>query len=273
MAKQTRFFKKNVIDLSIASVTLTVTDAVAYNNGQSIIDFIRNRNNASAWLTTESTDAANTEILCEFGVGRDITDILLVKHNWKAFTIQYWNGSSWTDFSTPIAETSNDQDTSHFEFTRVETEKIKIVITGCQVVDADKELYQLIITEKIGAGILEGWPMIKNPTHDRNKKVTKMLSGKISLLENVGGFMAELEVSNWKSAADIAIVEDIYFRREGVLMWISGGDEDQFTYAAMGYRKEDIYLVRPVNNYEPEWFKGVYTNGLKINIKFQEAID
>ena len=275
MAQQTKFFKKNIIDLSLTYVTMTVTDAVAYDNGQSIINFVRNRNNTSAWLTTESTDAANTEILAEFGVGRDVTDILLVKHNWKAFTIQYWNSDllAWDDFSTPIAETANSETTSHFEFDRVETDKIKIIITGCQIVDADKELYQLIVTEKVGGGALEGWPMIKNPTHDKNKKITKMLSGKINCLESVGAFTADLEVTNWKSANDLAIVEDIYFRREGVLMWLCGGDESQFTYAAQGYRKEDIYFVRPTNNYEPEWAKGIYTSGLKIQMKFAEAIE
>jgi hypothetical protein len=275
MAKQVLFLKKNILDLSITSVTMTVTDAVATNNGQDIIDFTRNRNNSSAWLTTGSTDAANTEILAEFGVGRDVSDIILVLHNWKAFTIQYWDSGAlaWADFSTPINETANTERTSHFEFDRVETDKIKIVITGTLVVDDDKELYQLIASDRVQNGYLNGWPVIKNPTHDRLKKVTNMLSGKISLLESFGGFSADLEVSQWRDADDLALVEDIYFRREGVLMWLSGGDDDQFQYAAIGYRKEDIYFVRPVNHYEPEMVKGIYSAGLKLTIKFKESID
>ena len=275
MAKQTLFLKKNVLDLSLDYVTLTVTDSVATNNGQSIIDFVRNRNNASAWLTTGSTDAANTTLLCEFGVGRDITDIILVKHNWKSYTIKYWDALAldWADFSTPIAPTNDQETTTQHQFDRVETDKIQIIITGTRVADDDKELYQLIVSEKIENGFLEGWPVIRNPIHDKKKKVTDMLSGKISLLENVGAFQADLEVAQWKSANDIALVENIYFRREGVLMWLCGGDEDQFHYAAMGYRKEDIYFVRPINNFEPEMVKGIYTAGFKIQMKFKESID
>lgn len=275
MAQQIRFFQKNIIDLSQDSVTMTVTDLVADNSGQEIIDFVRNRNNSSAWLTTESTDAANTQILAQFGVGRDVSSILLVKHNWKAFTIQYWNEltSTWTSFSTPIAETVNTDETTHFQFDTVETNQIRIIITGTQVADEDKELYQLIVTADIGAGQLAGWPVIKNPTHDTNKRKTKMLSGKVHVVESVGSFMCSLEVSNWKSVADVSLIEDIFFRREGVLLWLCGGDESQFAVPSRGYRLEDLYYVRPTNSFEPELVKGIYSSGQKIRMDLQEAIE
>lgn len=271
MAKQIRFFKKNIIDLSSALTSITVTDSVATDNGQSIVDFIRNRNNYSAWVTTNSTDAANTQLDIDFGVGRDVSDILLVKHNWKAFTIKYWNGTTYVDFSTPIAETVNDDETTHFQFDSVETQKLRIIITAAQTLNADKELYQLIVTEQIG--LLNGWPVIKNPTHDRNKKISKMLSGKVNVIESLGSFQCDLEVTNWKNQADLTVIEEIYFRREGVLIWLCGGDEDQFSMELQGYRLEDIFLVRPTNSYEPEWAKGIYTSGVKLKIALQEAIE
>lgn len=271
MAKQIRFFKKNIIDLSNDLGSITVTDAVAANSGQDIIDFVRNRNNVSAWVTTDSTDAANTQLDVEFGVGRDLSDIILVKHNWKAFTIKYWDGSAYQDFSTAIAQTNNTDETTHFHFTAVETTRIRIIITAAQTLNADKELYQLICSEQIG--LLNGWPIIKNPSHDRNKKISKMLSGKINMIESTGSFACDLEVTNWKDQSDLSVVENIYFRREGVLLWLCGGDEDQFAMELSGYRLEDIFLVRPTNSYEPEWAKGIYTSGVKIKIALQEAIN
>lgn len=275
MAQQIRFFQKNIIDLSQPQATITVTDTVAFNNGQEIVDYVRNRNNTSAWLTTGSNDAANTELLVQFGVGRDVSTIILVRHNWKAFTIQYWDELllSWVDFSTPIAETANTDSTSHFDFDRVETNQIKIIITETQIADDDKELYQLIVTDSIGIGQLEGWPVIKNPVHDTNKRKTKMLSGKIHVVESVGSFQCSLEVSHWKSVNDVSLIEDLYFRREGILLWLCGGDETQFAIASRGYRKEDLYYVRPTNSFEPEFVKGIYSNGQKIKIDLQEAIE
>ena len=272
MASQIKFFKKNIIDLSNDSAAITVTDAVASNNGQSFVDYIRNRNNFSAWLTTGSTDAANTTLEVDWGQGRDVDSILLIGHNFKAFTIQYWNGSIWTDFSTPIAQTVNADSTTLFSFDQVETTKIKIIITGTQVVNADKELYQLIVTEKIANGAFEGWPVIKNPIHDLNLKSTKMLSGKTNIVESTGAFKVDMEVSNWRNANDLALVENLYFRREPFLVWLGGGDESQFSYAALGYRKMDIYYMRPSNSYEPEFVKGLYQAGLKIAIKLVESI-
>ena len=273
MSQQIRFFRKNIIDLQNTDGSITVTDAVATDNGQDIVDYVRNRNNFSAWLTTGSTDAANTTLEVLFGVGRDITDIILVKHNWKAFTIQYWNGSSYVDFSTAINESANADETTHFNFDSVDTDRIKIIITGCQVVDADKELYQLVITQGVGSGQLAGWPVIKSPTHDSNKRKSKMLSGKINVVESTGAFGCELEVSNWKIENDINILEWLYFSREGVILWLCGGDEGQFTIQARGYRKEDLFYVRATNNYEPEFVRGIYTAGFKIKLALQEAIE
>ncbi len=269
--KQIRFFKKNIIDLSNDLCTVTVTDALAYSSGDDIVDYIRNRRNDSAWLTTDSDDVNNTTIEVQFGVSRDVTDILLVKHNWKAFTIKYWNGSAWTAFSTPIAQTVNTDETSHFTFTSVDTTAIQIIITGTQVANADKQLYQLIVTEQIG--LLEGWPIIKNPEHDRNKKISKMLSGKANVQDSIGGFSCELTVTHWKIAADLAIVETLYSSREGFLIWLCGGIEAQFSMNLMGYRLEDLFLVRPTNSYEPEFVKGQYGSGVTIKVQLAESIE
>lgn len=275
MGKQIRFFRKNIIDLQNPDAEITVTDPIAYNSGQDIVDFLRNRNNNSAWLTTGSSDAANTEMLVQFGVGRDVTDIILVKHNWKAFTIQYWDeiAFDWADFSTPINETNNSDETTNFQFDSVETNQIKIKIFGTQIPDDDKELFQLIVTSKIGSGSLEGWPVIKGATHDTNKRKTKMLSGKLHVIESIGSFGCDLDVTNWKSVKDIEVVEGIYFRREAVLVWLGGGDEEQFHVLARGYRKEDLYLMRPTDYYSPDYVKGIYSAGLKIKISLQEAIE
>lgn len=270
MSSQIIFYDKSACDIDNSSVVTTITDAIATNTGSSFVSYIYNRNNNSAWLTTGSTDAANTQIDIDFGQGYDLTDIILVKHNFKAYTIQYDDGG-YTDFSTAISETTNTDETTNHSFTQVEVQKIRIIITGCMVVDADKVLRQIICTNKLGQ--FNGWPMIKAPTSSTNKRKDLMLSGKINITEGIGSFNVTLEVSSLSDTTDLALIESLYTRRKPSLLWLCGGDESQFNYASIGYRKEDLYLVRPIDEYDAELYKGIYTAGQKISIKLGEVID
>ena len=273
MSQQIKFYDKSKLDLSNGVASITITDSVATNNGQDYVDFMRNRNNVSAWMTTGSTDAALTTIDVELVDEREITTVILTTFNFKAYTIQYWDGGAYVDFSTPVNETANVLTSIEHSFDQISTSKIRIIVSGTMIADADKRITQLIITKNLLTGQLDGWPVIKRPRHNTNKKVSIMLSGKVNVVESVGGFSCDLSVKNWNSDSDLSLVEEIYFGKRGVLMWLSGGDEAQFSHNRAGYRGEDIYLVRAVNDYTPEWSSGLYTTGMKINMKLKEAIE
>ena len=273
MPAQIRFFNKNKIDLSVSNVTITVTDGVATNTGQAFVDFMRNRNNTSAWLTTDSTDAANTTLVFDMVDVKEVSEVLIVGHNLKSYTIKFWDGLAYQDFSTPINETTNTETTNHHAFTKVNTSKLQLIITGTQIVDADKSIKQFIITDEVASGQLEGWPVIKNPRHSKNKKISTMLSGKINVVESVGSFSMDLNVKNWNINTDLDLVEEIYAGNRGVLVWLSGGDETQFSRIHLGYRKEDIFLMRAANDFTPEFRSGIYSTGIKVSIKLVESID
>lgn len=268
---QIKWYYKNKIDLENVDGKITVTDLIAENAGQEFVNFMRNRNNYSAWLTTESTDAANTEILVEFGDGRFLDNILIILHNLKSYSIQYRNGiSSWTNFSTPINVTnSTDSSTTH-TFDLVTATDVRIIITGTQVADDDKIITQLIMTQLLGQ--FEGWPVLKKPTISTNKRKSKMLSGKTRIVESLETFSCALDVRQWRIQEDNDILEKIYFQREGVLMYINADHPEQFFLDIKGYRKEDIFLVRPTDDFKVELTKGLYDAGLKRSIRLAEVI-
>lgn len=272
MSQQIKIFEKARSDLSNDNCLITVTDPIATNTGQDFINYIRNRNNFSAWLTTDSTDAAGTTIEVDLLDEWELGEILLIKHNFKSFTIKYYDGG-WTDFSTPISETANTEVTNHYSVTPVTFSRLQIVINGCHIVDADKVLHQLIVTSKLGTGQFDGWPVMKAPKLVTNRRKSTMLSGKINIAEGIESFAVELTVQNWKSDADLSIVEDIYFKRSGVLVWPCGGDSAQFSSIRLGYRVEDIYLMRPTNEWSPEWVDGIYTSGMKVKIQLAESVN
>ncbi len=270
MSQQIKWYNKNFIDIDNIDPTITITDATATDNGQSYVDFMRNRKNTSGWATTGSNDAANTQIDVDLVDDYSVDRILLIGHNLKAFTIQYYNGSSYVDFSTAINETTNTSTTNEFTFDAVTTSQIRIIITGTQVTDDDKFIRQLIITSAIGQ--FTGWPQIKKPTVGKNKKLTRLLSGKTLVTSQTGYFKCDLTVENWNIDNDLTILESIYFSINGVLMWINAGDDTQFSRTNIGFRDEDIFLVKPTNEYIPEFYKSYYNTGVKLKVSIQEVV-
>lgn len=262
------FFDKSVVDYSNQNVNVSITDSVASNTGETFAHYMFNRNNNSAWITTDSSDAGTTALEIDFGQEYDITNLLLVLHNLKAFTIQY-DDSGWTDFLPAINESTNTEVTKRFTFAKVAVQKIRIIITGTMVADEDKIIRQLIIADL--AGQMNGYPQIQKPTHSTNKKNVKMLSGKYAVIESVGAFSTTLSIKLLSDSEDAALIEHLYTSRNSFILWMCGGDESQFKNLLKGYRKEDIYLIRPSDEYKNEFFTN-YTTGTKFRMKLQEVV-
>ena len=263
--KQIGFFRKNWVDYE---KKITVVASEGNDAAPNILD----RSNRTAWGTADSVDANNTTITIDAGDVGLIDSILLLKHNFKSFTVQYWDevGLAWADFSPAINPTTCAVASSFFQVAQVMTSKFQIIIYGTQTANVDKNLCQFIATSKIG--FLNQWPAVKKPTISRNLVVVKMLTGKSQILPTVGSYSASVEAPNWVSAADMMVIEDLYGGSEGFLFWPCGGDELQFPSIRQGYRMEDIYLMRCNNAFNPEWDKGLPNNGMKFSIDLVEVV-
>lgn len=263
MSGQIAFFKKNKADYSNGSVVVTASEGSAY------APFVQRRSNKLGWMTTGSADANNTTLTVDFGDLVALTDIVLINHNFKNFKIQYWTGSAWADFSTPLALTACTDSTTRFSFASMETTKLLLTVYGTQVTDAEKRLCQFIATESIGQ--LQGWPVIKSPTWNRQKNISTMLSGKQLIADSVGGFTMDLFIKCWNVDADFALIEALYSSGSGFLVWPCGGDETQFRTIRQGFRLEDLFLMKCRNNYVPEHYNGQYKAGTTLTVQLAEV--
>jgi len=263
MSYQIKFFNKSWSDFETPSVVATASEGQTY----AYLPF--NRSNLNAWQTTGSADANNTTYVVDFGTTRSVHSLILLIHNFKAFTVKYWNGTTYVDFSTPIAETANTASSSFYSFTSVDTNKIKITITACMVVDDDKFLFQFIATTLIGQ--LAGWPIISKHNVSKNRVINQMLSGKSVVFENTGFFSCNLSVERWTSNADLTIVEALYNSTEGFLVSLCGGSETQFKTTRQGYRKQDLFLMKCTNEYSADYYSGIYNSGVNISIDLMEV--
>lgn len=267
---QILLFRKNHIDLQRPNPVITITDNVALDNGQDSVIYLRNRDNISGWLTTDSTDAANTEILVEMFDFQNVDFISLIGNNFKNYTIE-WRDEFlvWNTYASISANTLTTN--SHLKDTPVVTDAIRITITGTQIADADKELRQLIITEKIHQ--FEGWAKISKPKHSSNRKKNKVISGKVRVVKQRGAFSCQLDIKLTTNSNDLQIHEDLYEYEEGVLLLLSGALPEQFVTQRKGYRDEDIVLVKTIDEYVNPYDMGVYTSGIKVKIKLEESVD
>lgn len=265
------FFEKNKIDLDLGSrVTITVTDATATDTGQTYVDYLRNRRNDSGWGTTGSNDAANTTLEVDFGELQEIDSILLIEHNLKSYTIQYWDGAAWQDFSTAINVSGNADTTKYHSFDDVETNKIKIVITGTMVTDEDKILAQLVVTQKIQQ--LTTQPKVSGIDVSRNRRQVKALSGRARIMRSAGAVSFSLEKDAMIDTSDLSALEALHDYYDGFLVWLCGGDSSQFRTERIGWRLKDLYLMAVSSEYSPQWHDGRFKQGTDIRMNLVEVI-
>jgi hypothetical protein len=266
-----RFFEKNKIDLTFDNVAITVTDLVATDSGQAFVNLMRNRRNDSGWTTTDSTDAANTELIFDFGDLVEINRIFLIQHNLKAYTIQYWDGAAYQNFSTPISETNNSAVDKLHEFNNVETSRVKLVITGTMVADDDKFISQFVATQEIGQfQVMQ--PRIEDARVSRNRKVLKSLSGKAKIMRSSGFIEFKFSQTGVTNDNDLTLLETLHDYYDGFLVWISGGDVSQFRNERIAYRLKDLIFMNITTEYQPEWKNGFYNQGIDVKFNMTEVL-
>jgi hypothetical protein len=274
MGQNPKVFKRSHIDIASTNVNLTVTDSVASNTGQSFVDKIRNRNNFSVWGTTGSNDAAGTTLEADFIDQKSIDTIILTGHNFETYTIEKWNGSSYVAFSEAISESSYASNFSAHEFSSSETtSRIRITISGTQTPDDDKFLAQLLVLEKLESGQFVAPPIIRRFELSTDKKTKSSLSGKAYLREQVGSTSYDLDFRLVQNDSDLTLLEAMHFNSfNGFVFWPSGGSATQFRYNRIGYRLEDLFLMKVASEWNPVWENGIYSNGMNIRSRLVEVI-
>lgn len=263
-----KFFRKNFIDLDNDLPSFSIADASATDTGSAYTDLMRNRSNNSGWATTGSVDAGSTAMTLQFGETKSFNTILLVGHNLKNFNLKYYDGTNYVAFTPAIDRTDNTVTTTDFTFSEVSTTAVKLTMNGTMTPNQDKYIKQFIVTEFLGE--LSVQPEVE-PQFDKDRKVTKFLSGKSYVAKSVGGFNCRIKMKNAGNAdADFTLIESLYARYDGFLLWLCGGDVSQFEMQRQGYRLEDIFLMDITNEYSPEYIESRWFNGMPIDLKLVE---
>jgi len=268
-----RIYEKSIIDLDNVNPTFTVTDAVADDTGQSIINSIRDRSNSTAWLTTSSTDAANTKLVIDLLDALPVSKIIMILHNFFAYTFKYHDGSSFVDFVPAINETANLSETQYHSFEEVTASQFELIITQCflegaSVVDADKILRQLIFTREIDQ--FADQPDINKLRQNKNRRSKRMVSGKINVTKRAGAVEATLQFKPTKNKTTIKLLDTIFGSDDGILWSFIGADETGHD-DIQGFRLEDLYLMAATNEFDTQYFEGYFNRGHDFKLELIES--
>ena len=272
-----KFFKKQKASAGSSNVTITSSSGDA--SSLRAID----KNRLTYWRSVNSDDTITETITIVWTTAQALDRLLLVDHNWKEYTVKYWNGASYVDFSSvvgldgslgSISETTFAEQTSYYEFAGVSTTQVQITVSKTQVADAEKYINQIILTEEIGT--LSGYPDISGK-FTRNARERKMLSGKILSLKSEESYNLRLKFQNYPSSlgADINIMDSLYDSEDPFCVWLCGGRRgtSYFRHALKGFRLKDIFQMQVTKAINPDYTSNVYINPLNCTYDLDEAVD
>jgi len=174
-----KFFNTNQIE-SFNSITVSSGDAKK--------SYLYDRNFSTKWQSAGSNDVTTETIEIVWATEKTIDRISLITHNLKSYTIQYWNGSAYADFSTPISESANTATSNFHSFNSVSTLKIKLSATTTITADAQKEISELLAYAEYFAIPAGYYPDSENPGfYYKQTEHEKVDGGSLVVIEGTRG--------------------------------------------------------------------------------------
>jgi len=244
-----------MMKISYKNYLIDYANAITVSSGSTTAANMYDLDRNTRWLSSGSSDAVQESIVVTFDYEQTIDRIMLLNTNFKNFTIKYWNGSAWTNFTnvyskktdsspvTGISITTNSDIARYFEFDSVTTTGIQILINTTIVANAEKYIYELYIGKEIGTFIadLTSKPNDYNvmSSYKRAQYLEKSNGGVIKI-ERADKYQAKVNLKQIWDSEDLIILQTMFDYGECLIY--PCGAYDQYTYER-GWRIQDAYHV------------------------------
>lgn len=258
---------------SIDTITTGATSSV----------FALDLNEFTKWESVGSDDTTTETMEIDLGsTEKTVNRIALRNINAKEFTIKYWNGLTFVDFTSAvgidgalgggiISETAFSDETAYYEFTSVSTLKIKINIVKTQTADEEKEIGFVMISSELGT--LGGFPQVLPISDDRGARVISAISGKSNIQKTFGVRSVGLGFRQHPTVADTTLMGTLHDRDLSFIVWPCGGRRGStfFTTTIRGFRLQDLMNMEMINPLSVVYGQSIYTNGVNFTTSFREV--
>jgi hypothetical protein len=252
-----KFYRKNKIT---DSTTFTCTSISA---GTETLLYDRKR--TSKCFSIGSNDSTDEDIEIDFGGAVLVDAIWVDNHNIKSGSIQYWNGSAYTAFSTPATWSANANVTSFFEFNQVSTSKIRVRATTTMVANAQKFTGEIAVLELIGTP--DAGPSEVHVALSEDSRIHRLANG--GSVYVLFGQKAQINITFSDALeSDMSLFSTLKNLADPFYVYLSGGDQ---TLTELGFRPQDLYLVNYSNPFETTLHSAVLGIGEEIALELLEA--
>ncbi len=258
MGNNFKFYTENYINnrctFSFTSATNSLSNRL-YDNSRDL-----------KLISLGSNDTTDEVWTITFPYQVDIDTIFIDNHNIKSGNLQYWNGSAFVDFSTPISWSGNIATTNIFSFTSVGISIIKLTMSTTQAANAQKYVGELRCMALIGE-------MQENPSSITDltfykKQVLKETSNGGNCQTIFGKKFKMTALFDHANPTDITLLETLNDRLNSFYLHPCGGIT---TYTEPGFRLQDMYFVNFVNDFKPLIRGDVLGIGSQIEVSFWET--
>lgn len=172
-------------------------------------------------------------------------------------------------FDRDISEETNTKETNYYECESVSTQKIKLTVETTQVANAQKQLFQFIISQELGT--FTGYP-VYTQKHTRDMREKKTLRGKPRFTIFDDHYSSSLQFGTYPTAVDHALMLTLWDNMSDFLIYPCGADEDQYRFPMKGNRLEDLYLSFFDADFSPNYTQNVYDLGLNYSVGIKEVV-
>jgi hypothetical protein len=264
---------------------LNDNSTITATSGSAAADRMIDRNLYSYWQSVGSNDTVTETVIVTMPTPTAITRILLVDHNFKAFTLKWDNAGAWAQFSGVvgldgalgggITESAFVDNTAYYEFAQVTTTKIQLTVTSTQVANSEKRINQIIATTELGT--LSGYPDVDALELSRKLRTNETLSGRLFVAKADESMSVNLKFAKYPARAPYGSDIDLMFalddREVDFLIWLCGGKRGSaaFTYQLRGWRLKDVYPVQVSKAIKPDYEKNIYVNTINMTMSFAEV--
>jgi len=269
-----KFFQKSK---SLGSDGTTIVAGTGNASSPYAID----RNPFTVWRSVGSDDMTTETITVTLPAPVSISRLFLIGHNFKDFNVQY-DSAGFTHFASVvgldgsksnITETAFADSTAYYEFTPVTTDEIRIQVLKSQVVDAQKYLNQIILTNELGT--LSGFPVISEVVFSRSQRVSDMTSGRKNVQKSIETFGFSMDLQPYPSSytADLNLLFSLVSMEDPFLTWLCGGRRGStyFGHTLPGFRIGDVFPMQLVSEVASNYMGNLYKGPVESSFTFYEV--
>lgn len=257
MGTNLKFFGRNLID---DNASWSLTSALNANRSN-----IYDNDLNSTLQSVGSTDATPEVWEIVFTSSKTFNRLFIGNHNIKSGTLQYWNGSAYTDFSSVISWSANATANNYYEFNSVSTTKIKLTMNTTMVVNAEKFVGELRVMLNFGEMGVN--PQLIRPKLGGGGNSFDVRTGGNVTIRFPDKFKGKINFTKL-DATDYALLQSLRDAYDSFYVYPCGGSTSNVEEC---YRVQDMYFVNWVNDKEPIPRGELLGVGVAMNMELKEA--